>query len=122
MAHMRCPLFLAGLIVASCAGGQDLPPASPPPAPVATTPPPPVLEPAAPPGQPPPAQPLTLEERAARLHREAIVVDTHNDITSAMLEDGFDLGAPNGKTATDLPRMRAGGITAEFFSIYVDKR
>ena len=71
---------------------------------------------------PPPAPPVTLEERAARLHREAIVVDTHDDITSYILEDGFDLGHPTGKTATDLPKMRAGGVTAEFFSIYVDPR
>jgi membrane dipeptidase len=69
----------------------------------------------------PPARPLTLEERADKLHREAIVVDTHNDITSTILEDGFDLGKPTGHTATDLLKMRAGGISAEFFSIYVDK-
>lgn len=68
------------------------------------------------------AAPLTLEEHAAKLHREAIVVDTHDDVTSAILEDGFDLGKPDGKTATDLPKMRAGGIGAEFFSIYVDPR
>ncbi len=68
----------------------------------------------------PPSAPATLEERAERLHREAIVVDTHNDITSAILDDGFDLGKPSGRTATDLGKMRAGGITAEFFSIYVD--
>jgi len=66
--------------------------------------------------------PLTLEERAAKLHRESIVVDTHDDVTSTILEDGFDLGKPDGKTATDLPKMRAGGIGAEFFSIYVDPR
>ena len=30
--------------------------------------------------------------------------------------------SPTGQTATDLPRMRAGGITAEFFSIFVDTR
>jgi membrane dipeptidase len=71
---------------------------------------------------PAPAPPVTLEERAARLHREAIVVDTHNDITSAILEDGFDLAHPTGKTSTDIPRMRAGGLTAEFFSIFVDAR
>ncbi|HTQ44851.1 MAG TPA: dipeptidase [Polyangiaceae bacterium] len=65
---------------------------------------------------------LTLEERAAKLHRESIVVDTHDDVTSTILEDGFDLGKPDGKTATDLPKMRAGGIGAEFFSIYVDPR
>jgi membrane dipeptidase len=64
----------------------------------------------------------TLEERAAKLHREAIVIDTHDDITSAILEDGFDLGHPTGQTATDLPKMRAGGVTGEFFSIFVDSR
>jgi membrane dipeptidase len=68
----------------------------------------------------PPAAPMSLEERADRLHREAIVVDTHNDITSAILDDGFDLGKPTGHTATDLVKMKTGGITAEFFSIYVD--
>jgi membrane dipeptidase len=66
--------------------------------------------------------PSTLEDRAAKLHREAIVVDTHDDVTSTILEDGFDLGKPDGVTATDLPKMRAGGIGAEFFSIYVDPR
>jgi membrane dipeptidase len=70
----------------------------------------------------PPSPPLTPEEHAAKLHREAIVVDTHDDITSTILEDGFDLARPNGRTATDLPKMRAGGVTAEFFSIFVDAR
>ncbi|HEV3190672.1 MAG TPA: dipeptidase [Polyangiaceae bacterium] len=66
--------------------------------------------------------PLSLEERAAELHRHSIVIDTHNDITSTILENEFDLATPTGRTATNLPRMRAGGITGEFFSIYVDKR
>jgi membrane dipeptidase len=64
----------------------------------------------------------SLDERAAKLHREAIVVDTHDDITTPILDHGFDLGKPDGVAATDLAKMRAGGITAEFFSIYVDER
>jgi len=68
----------------------------------------------------PAARVETVESRAARLHAAAIVVDTHNDVTSAILDEGFDLGKPNGKTHTDLPRLRAGGLTAEFFAIYVD--
>ena len=66
-----------------------------------------------------------LRARAEKLHRQAIVIDTHNDITSAMLNDGFKLGDrgddPNGKlkTQTDLRRMKTGGIDAEFFAIYV---
>jgi membrane dipeptidase len=62
-----------------------------------------------------------LRERAMKLHREAIVIDTHNDITSPMTDEGFDLGArdTSGKTQTDIPRMKEGGLGAEFFAIYV---
>ncbi len=112
-------------LVLGCGGAQNVEP--PPPAPAAATPasPPPLVlaagpPPPAPAPAPPPPAPLTLEERAARLHRDAIVIDTHDDVTTPILEDGFDLGTPNGRTATDLPRMRAGGLTAEFFSIFVD--
>src|SRR5262245_473753 len=62
-----------------------------------------------------------LRERAMRLHREAIVIDTHNDVTSPMTDEGFDLGArdTSGKIQTDIPRMKEGGLDAEFFAIYV---
>ena len=49
--------------------------------------------------------------RALKLHREAIVIDTHNDITSPMVDDNFDLGTSginaDGtlKTHTDIQRM-----------------
>jgi membrane dipeptidase len=118
------------LFVASCAVGAA-PAATPGPSPSATSlaagavsaPAAPALAPSPPSASAaPPAPPSTLEERAAKLHRDAIVVDTHDDITSAILESGFDLGKPDGQTQTDLPKMRAGGITAEFFSIYVDPR
>ncbi len=62
-----------------------------------------------------------LRERAMKLHREAIVIDTHNDITSPMTDQGYDLGArdTSGRTQTDIPRMKEGGLDAEFFAIYV---
>ena len=65
-----------------------------------------------------------LRERAAKLHREAIVIDTHNDITSPMTDKRYDLGArdTSGQTQTDIPRMKEGGIDAEFFAIYVSAR
>ena len=68
-----------------------------------------------------------LDRRAARLHKEAIVIDTHNDITSPMVDEGFDLGSagddPKAKTRThtDLRRMKAGGLDAEFFAVYVGR-
>lgn len=68
-----------------------------------------------------------LRARANKLHRASIVVDTHNDITSPLIDDGFDLGmsgddpAAKIKTHTDLRRMKAGGLGAEFFAVYVGK-
>jgi membrane dipeptidase len=38
-----------------------------------------------------------------------------------MFEKDFDLAAPTEKTHTDLARMKSSGITAEFFSIFVDR-
>jgi membrane dipeptidase len=68
-----------------------------------------------------------LRARAEKLHKQSIVIDTHNDITSPLLDNGFDLGMrgddPNAqtKTHTDLRRMKAGGLGAEFFAVYVGK-
>jgi len=69
----------------------------------------------------------TLRARANRLHRQSIVIDTHNDITSPLMDDGFDLAMRGDdpyakiKTHTDLKRMKAGGLGAEFFAVYVGK-
>ncbi|HEX8746188.1 MAG TPA: membrane dipeptidase [Pyrinomonadaceae bacterium] len=64
-----------------------------------------------------------LWRRALEIHRKAIVVDGHNDITSPMIDEGYDLGTPSvGKYHTDIPRMKQGGVTGQFFSIYVDQR
>ena len=68
-----------------------------------------------------------LRRRANRLHRSSIVVDTHNDVTSPLADQGFDLGSSgfdkDGKliTHTDLKRMKEGGLGAEFFAVYVGK-
>jgi membrane dipeptidase len=49
-------------------------------------------------------------------------VDSHNDILSIMLDENYDLGTPSvGKYHTDLARMKEGGLSAEFFSVYVDR-
>ena len=64
---------------------------------------------------------------ALRIHRRAIIVDGHNDITGPMVDEDFDLANSSvGKFHrdgdpfhTDLARFKASGITGEFFSIYV---
>ena len=46
------------------------------------------------------------------------VIDLHCD-TPMLLRDGsYDLGVHNDTGEVDIPRMRAGGITAVFFSVY----
>jgi membrane dipeptidase len=61
-----------------------------------------------------------LWQRALQIHRRAIVIDTHNDVTTPMTNDDFDLsGAPPPPYRTNIERMKKGGLTAEFFSLYV---
>jgi membrane dipeptidase len=53
------------------------------------------------------------------LHRHAIVIDTHSDCTQRLTYDGVDLARSQPDMQVDLPKMRAGGLDAEFFSIFV---
>lgn len=79
---------------------------------------------ALPPADAPPQAPSDdrLWAEALRIHREAIVVDTHSDVTSRMLDEGFDIGRRASDGHMDIPRMKEGGIDAEFFAIYVAAR
>ncbi|MBA2378607.1 MAG: membrane dipeptidase, partial [Blastocatellia bacterium] len=68
-----------------------------------------------------------LWKRALDLHKRSIVIDGHNDITSPMVDDDYDLLTPTvgryhlsgSPFHTDMNRLKASGITGEFFSIYV---
>ena len=60
-----------------------------------------------------------VSERASRLHFSSIVVDTHSDSISRAVDGGEDLGRETGRGHMDLPRMRAGNVTAQFFACYV---
>lgn len=61
-----------------------------------------------------------LWQRAQQIHRRAIVIDTHNDVTTPMTNDDYDLsGTPPTPYRTSIARMKAGGLTGEFFSLYI---
>src|ERR1700722_13785196 len=53
------------------------------------------------------------------------VLDGHNDLPWALRKAGespatpVDIAAPVGFTHTDLPRLRQGGVGAQFWSVYV---
>src|SRR5437764_4860520 len=53
------------------------------------------------------------------LHRRAIVIDTHSDCTQRIVYDGVDFATAQPDMQVDLPKMRAGGLDAQFFSIFV---
>jgi len=65
----------------------------------------------------------SAETRAARIHKQAIVVDTHIDTTMMLGKQGWDFMVRHqpepGENHVDLPRIREGGLDAAFFSIYM---
>ncbi|SDT75173.1 membrane dipeptidase [Streptomyces sp. TLI_053] len=73
--------------------------------------------------------PAALLERARAVLRTAPVVDGHNDLPWAMREQvGYDLDAldlaadQSTRLHTDLVRLTAGGVGAQFWSVYVPSR
>ena len=56
-----------------------------------------------------------------KIHRKAIVVDTHNDILMKAADEGmvFDQDL-SGKTHSDLARWKKGGLDVQVFSVYCD--
>ena len=66
--------------------------------------------------QKPRTKPVTDAE-VANITRDAILIDTHDDVTSKTV-DGYNIGTPNKGGQTDLARMK-GFLGAEFFAVYV---
>ena len=65
------------------------------------------------------ASPDSVSEQANKLTHSAIVIDTHDDTTQRLLDPHFDLGARHADGNIDIPRMRDGGLSAIFFSIWI---
>ena len=64
----------------------------------------------------------SISERVKRLHFSSIVVDTHDDTTQLLLDQKFDLGVRHSSGSIDIPRMREGGLSAIFFSIWLPSK
>jgi membrane dipeptidase len=63
-----------------------------------------------------------LSDKAKNLHFSSIVVDTHDDTTQLLLDPKFDLGVRHTTGSIDIPRMREGGMSAIFFSIWMPSK
>ena len=58
---------------------------------------------------------------ALELHRSAIVIDGHSDTTPWLEDPEWSFAERHEQGHQDLPRMREGGLDAQFFSIYLGK-
>jgi len=60
-------------------------------------------------------------QKYKKIHKAAVLVDTHNDIPSSAIEKklAFDTNL-KGKTHSDLNRMFEGGVDAQMFSVFCD--
>lgn len=68
---------------------------------------------------------VVLSENANKIHSEALVVDGHNDLPWELRQQGslsfdkLDVSQQQKTLQTDLPRLREGGVGAQFWSVYV---
>ncbi|HJZ56863.1 MAG TPA: dipeptidase [Gemmataceae bacterium] len=75
--------------------------------------------------QPPRPGEVVLTDEARAIHREALLIDGHNDLPWELrTADGpsfrnIDISKPQPKFHTDIPRLREGNVGAQFWSAYV---
>lgn len=70
-------------------------------------------------------KPVVLTEAARKLHASCLVFDGHNDLPWQYRErdmpsfDKLDISKSQPELHTDIPRLRTGGLNAQFWSVYV---
>ena len=57
--------------------------------------------------------------KADRLHHDMLTIDTHSDTPMRLMRGGFNPGVRNDNGCVDFPRMKEGGLDAEFFAIFI---
>jgi membrane dipeptidase len=69
--------------------------------------------------------PILLTDAARELHQRSLVVDGHNDLPWEIRKQGsssftkLDISQPQPVLHTDIPRLRKGGVGAQFWSVWV---
>ena len=59
-----------------------------------------------------------LIKKAAKIHASVLTVDTHCDTPMEFVHSEFDLGVRHNDGSVDFPRMKEGGLDAEFFAVF----
>lgn len=62
---------------------------------------------------------VNLAKRAEKIHSSILTVDTHCDTPMEFSGGEFDLGEMHTDGCVDFPRMKAGGLDAEFFAVFI---
>lgn len=63
----------------------------------------------------------TKAQEYKNIHKNAILIDTHNDILSKTIDDGYLMDTNlKGKTHSDLARWKEGGLDVQLFSVFCD--
>jgi membrane dipeptidase len=64
----------------------------------------------------------TVSKKAREIQASAIVIDTHADTPQRFLDENYDIGSTDPKDPGNisLDKAKAGGLGAEFFSIWVE--
>jgi membrane dipeptidase len=66
---------------------------------------------------------LSSAQGYKRLHKRALVVDTHNDVISTVSMRGLRLDSDlRGKTHSDVDRLKEGGVDVQVFAIFCNER
>lgn len=74
---------------------------------------------------PPKRGPVVLTDAARAVHKDALLVDGHNDLPYQFREKNdlsfrtLDISRPQKTLHTDIPRLREGGVGAQFWAAYV---
>jgi membrane dipeptidase len=60
-----------------------------------------------------------LIKKAEKIHASVLTVDTHCDTPMGFSRSDFDLGVRHETGCIDFPRMKEGGLNAEFFAVFI---
>ncbi|HAX94531.1 MAG TPA: membrane dipeptidase [Bacteroidales bacterium] len=62
-----------------------------------------------------------LVSQAEKIHEKTLTVDTHCDTPINIARSDFDLGMKHAEGCIDFPRMKEGGLDAEFFAVFTSQ-
>lgn len=65
---------------------------------------------------------MATGQGAQKLHRKAILIDTHNDVLTETVLEGVDISKRINRGHSDLVRWKEGGMDVQFFSVWTGEK